>query len=158
MATRARVLRNPRVLVVSTPPDARLVAPFGGAVKPLVHAPETVKSARIGRISVVDNAVFEQESAHARPLADVGRRIDSASGRHLDSPLIATLRILTPLPGLPPLKGAVGILRRLDPVVVFSASFALLFFGDLDTEIQVEVAAYRGCPRKGPPHPSFVGV
>src|SRR5712691_11892101 len=28
------------VLVVATPPDARLVAPLGCAVEPLVHAPE----------------------------------------------------------------------------------------------------------------------
>src|SRR5262249_1705519 len=35
------------VLCVVAPPDACLVAPLGGAVKPLVHAPQAVKSARI---------------------------------------------------------------------------------------------------------------
>ena len=38
------------VLVVAAPPDARLVASLGGAVEPLVHAPETVHSTRIGGI------------------------------------------------------------------------------------------------------------
>ena len=43
--------RHPRlgsalvVLVVAAPPDARLVAPFGGRGEPLVHAPEAVQSA-----------------------------------------------------------------------------------------------------------------
>src|SRR5207302_1258313 len=54
--------RSPRrrsalvVLVVAAPPDARLVASPGGAVEPLVHAPEGVQSARIGGIGVVDDA------------------------------------------------------------------------------------------------------
>src|SRR5258706_943661 len=59
------------VLVVAAPPGARLVAPLGGAVEPLVHAPEAVQSARIGGIGVVDDAVLERERAHARPLAPV---------------------------------------------------------------------------------------
>src|SRR6267378_170364 len=56
----AVALRGPRrrsallVLVVALPPDTRLVAPLGGAVEPLVHAPEAVQSARIGGIGVVD--------------------------------------------------------------------------------------------------------
>src|SRR3989442_1101955 len=49
------------VLVVAGPPEARLVAPLGGAVEPLVHAPEAVHSARIGGIGVVDDAVLERE-------------------------------------------------------------------------------------------------
>src|SRR5258706_5189028 len=44
------------VLVVAAPPDACLIAPFGGAVEPLVHAPETIQSARIAGICVVDDA------------------------------------------------------------------------------------------------------
>src|SRR5207249_3313857 len=55
------------VLVVAAPPDARLVASPGGAVEPLVHAPEAVQSARVGGIGVVDDAVLERERAHARP-------------------------------------------------------------------------------------------
>src|SRR5262249_35443633 len=66
--------RQPRrcsalVLVVAAPPDARLVPPLGGAVEPLVHAPEAVQSTRIGGIGVVDDAVLEHERAHARPIA-----------------------------------------------------------------------------------------
>src|SRR4029077_474719 len=69
------------VLVVSTPPKAGLVAPLRGAVEPWVHAPETVEPSRIGGIGVVDDAVFERECAHARPLANVRRRVRSAHSR-----------------------------------------------------------------------------
>ena len=41
----------------------------GCAVEPLVHTPETIQSARIGGIGVIDDAVFEHEGAHARPIA-----------------------------------------------------------------------------------------
>src|SRR5207253_6789219 len=68
VASRAPRLRSALVvLVVAAPPDARLVAPLGCAVEPLVHAPEAVQSARIGGIGVVDDAVLERERAHARP-------------------------------------------------------------------------------------------
>src|SRR5918996_311913 len=78
------------VLVVTAPPDARLVAPPGGAVEPLVHAPEAVQSARIGGIRVVDDAVLERERAHARPLARVRGHVSSGHGRELgDGPLAA---------------------------------------------------------------------
>src|SRR4051812_47218433 len=40
------------VLVVGAPPDARLFPPLGGAVEPLVHAPEAVQAAGIGGIGV----------------------------------------------------------------------------------------------------------
>src|SRR3979490_692873 len=66
-SARARALVG--VLVVSPPPAARLVASLGGAVEPLVHAPEAVQSARIGGIGVVDGAVLERERAHAGPIA-----------------------------------------------------------------------------------------
>src|SRR5437660_1458057 len=71
------------VLVVAAPPHARLVAPLGGAVEPLVHAPEAVQSARISGISVVDDAVLEHEGAHARPLAHERGRVGSGHGRDL---------------------------------------------------------------------------
>src|ERR1700682_6434163 len=51
------------VLVMAAPPDPRLVAPLGCAVEPLVHAPETVHSARIGGIGVVDHAALERGRA-----------------------------------------------------------------------------------------------
>src|SRR5215468_2078081 len=88
--------RHPRlrsalvVLVVAAPPDARLVASPGGAVEPLVHAPEAIQSARIGGIGVVDDAVLEHERAHARPLARVSGHVDSASGCHLCDGTLAT--------------------------------------------------------------------
>src|SRR6266516_3479850 len=69
------------VLVVAAEPGARLVAPLGGAVEPLVHAPEAVQSARIGGIGVVDDAVLERERAHARPLARVRGRVGSGHSR-----------------------------------------------------------------------------
>src|SRR5919198_2604569 len=70
--------RSALVLVVAAPPDARLVAPPGGAVEPLVHAPEAVQSARIGGIGVIDDAVLQQERAHARPLAGIRVLVGSA--------------------------------------------------------------------------------
>ena len=125
---------------MAAPPDARLVAPLGGAVEPLVHAPETVQSARIGGIGVVDDAVLERERAHARPLARVRGHVGSGHGRDLgDGPLVAAQ--------LP---------RRLAPVVVFDASLALLLLGELDVEVEVELAAERGCPGERPPHPPLV--
>ena len=89
LATLKLAPRQPRlhsvlvVLVVAAPPDARLVAPLGRAVEPLVHAPEAVQSARIGGIGVVDDAVLEHERAHARPLARVRGRVGSGHGREL---------------------------------------------------------------------------
>src|SRR5216683_8302729 len=69
------------VLVVAAPPDAGLVAPLGGAVEPLVHAPEAVQSACIGGIGVVDDAVLDHKPAHARPIARVRGSVGSAHGR-----------------------------------------------------------------------------
>src|SRR5215207_9183805 len=81
------------VLVVAAEPETGLVASLGGAVEPLVHAPEAVQSARIGGIGVVEDAVLEHERAHARSLARVRGRVGSGHGRDLgDGPLAATLR------------------------------------------------------------------
>src|SRR5215475_11175469 len=77
------------VLVVAAPPDARLVTPLGGAVEPLVHAPEAVQATPIGGIGVVDDAVLERERAHARPIAMVRGRVDSAHGPKLVLRLLA---------------------------------------------------------------------
>src|SRR5213593_5131452 len=110
---------------MAAPPDARFVSPLGGAVEPLVHAPEAVQSARVGGIGVIDDPVLEDERAHARPLARVRGGVGSAHGREGDSPLAA------PFP------------RRLAPVVVFDAALALLFLGEPDAELEVEVGAER---------------
>src|SRR5260370_996028 len=57
------------VLVVPGPQGTLVIAPPGGAIEPLVHAPEAVEAARVGRIGVVHDAVLEHERAQARPLA-----------------------------------------------------------------------------------------
>src|SRR6266545_4826078 len=114
------------VLVVAEPPDARLVAPLGGAVEPLVHAPEAVQSAGIGGIGVVDDAVLEHESAHARPLARVRGHVGSGHGSERRGSIVSS--------GFPDQ-------RRLAAIVVFDAPLALLLLGEPDAEVEVEVAA-----------------
>src|SRR5262245_17849066 len=96
--------RHPRlgsalvVLVVTAPPDPRLVAAFGGAVEPLVHAPETIQSARVGGIGVVDDTVLQHERAHARPLAMIRGHAGSAHGCELGlRPRTAAFLPRTPL-------------------------------------------------------------
>src|SRR5204863_9195744 len=71
------------LLVVESPPHARLVASLRGAVEPLIHPPKAVQSARIRGIGVVDDAVLERERAHARPLAYVRVHVGSAHGGEL---------------------------------------------------------------------------
>src|SRR2546428_7513909 len=122
---------GPIVLVVAAPPDARLVAPLGGAVEPLVHAPEAVQSARIGGIGVVDNAVLEHERAHARPLARVRGHVGSGHGRVLGDRPLALFRYGVADPAFRP--------RRLAPVVVFDGPLALLLLGERDVEVKIEV-------------------
>src|SRR5260221_12870013 len=128
------------VLVVETPPGARLVAPLGGAVEPLIHAPEAVQSARIGGIDVVDDPVFERERAHARPLARVRGDVGSGHGRKGDRTLGGGFRLRVQ-------RVAAA------PVVVFDTPRTLLLLGDRDVEVEVEGAAVRGRPGKIPPHP-----
>src|SRR5438094_4954011 len=130
------------VLVVAAPPDARLVASPGGAVEPLVHAPEDVQAARIGGIGVIDDAVLEHERAHARSLARVRGRVGSGRGRQLgDRPLAAALLGL--LAGLSGQSAALAPLHRFARVVVFEPR-ALLLLGERGVEVEVEVAAERG--------------
>src|SRR5207249_7304073 len=69
------------------PPDAGLVAPLGRSIEPLVHSPQTVQSARIGRISMVNDAVLERERAHARPFAYVRVHVGAAHGSELTGPV-----------------------------------------------------------------------
>src|SRR6266850_434471 len=79
-----RSSRHLLVAVVVTPPDALFIASLRGAVEPLVHAPEPVQSAGIGRIGMIDDAVFEDESAETWPFAHVGNRFGSRPRRVLD--------------------------------------------------------------------------
>src|SRR5438094_10290751 len=130
------------VLVVAAPPDARLVASPGGAVEPLVHAPEAVHSARIGGIGVVDDAVLERERAHARSLARVCGHVGSAHDSERSGPVGCRARRY------------LGE-RFLALVVVFDA-LALLLLCGRDVEVEVEVADDRGRPGKGPAHSLFV--
>src|SRR5207249_7862475 len=149
ISSSAVTYRQPRlrsalvVLVVAAPPDARLVAPLGGAVEPLEHAPEAVHSARVGGIGVVDHAVLERERAHARPLARVRGHVGSGHGREGDRPLGGGFR--------PRVQRVAAAL-----VVVFDEPLALLLLGEPDVEVEVEVAAERGRPGKRPPHPPLV--
>src|SRR5581483_3305069 len=83
MADAPALCSAPAVLVMPPPPDARLVPPLGGAVEPLVHAPESVQSTRVGGIGVVDGPVLQDERAHARPVAVERWGIGSAHGREL---------------------------------------------------------------------------
>src|SRR5258708_39602043 len=62
------------VLVVAAPPEARLIAPAGCAVEPLVHAPEAVQPARVRPVGVVYDPILERERGHARPLARIRGR------------------------------------------------------------------------------------
>jgi hypothetical protein len=118
-----------------------LVASRGGAVEPLVHAPEAVQSARIGGIGVVDDAVLKHERAHARPVAQVRGPVGSACGREAYDWFRDRSRVD---------RVAAA------PVVVFDAPLALLLLGERDVEVKVEVAAERGRPGKRPPHPPLV--
>src|SRR5206468_4232771 len=111
------------ILVAAAKPEARLVASVGGAIEPLVHAPEAVQSARIGGIGVVDDAVLEHERAHAGPFARVRGHVGSAHGRVLGGISLA--------PGFP------LHVQRAALVVVFDGPLALLLFGDRDVEVEV---------------------
>src|SRR5262249_20236712 len=51
------------ILVVAPPPDTGFVATLGRAVKPLVHPPQAIHSARVGGIGVIDDAFLENERA-----------------------------------------------------------------------------------------------
>ena len=100
--------------------------PWARAVEPL-EPPEAVQSARIGRIGLVNHAIFQHEGAQARPLAHVGGRVGAGHGRVLDEYLRDRR-------------------RRTDaaaPVVVSTAALALLRFGERDVEVEVKLPADR---------------
>src|SRR6185295_6834297 len=115
------------VLVVTAPPDARLVASPGSTVQPLVRAPEGVQSARKGGVGVVDDTVLEREGTHARPVSRVRGRVGAGRGRDLSHrALAAAFLALAPFP------------RRLAPVVVFDVPLSLLRLGERDVEVGIE--------------------
>src|SRR6266481_5365110 len=60
------------ILVMPFPPQtAILVATFGRAIEPLIHSPKSIHSARVSRVSVINNSVLERECAHSGTLARV---------------------------------------------------------------------------------------
>src|SRR5436853_3923978 len=126
------------VLVVAAPPDAGLVASLGGAIEPLVHAPEAIQSARISGIRVIDHAVLECERAHARSLADVGVHVGAAHGSELTGSVGCRARRY---------RGDRFLL-----LVVVVDSLALFLLGERGAEVGVELAVGRRCPGKGPAH------
>ncbi len=73
-------LRTAKQPIKGTVLACDFVAPLGGAVEPLIHAPEAVQTTRIGGIGVVDDAILEHERAHARPLARVRGHVGSSHG------------------------------------------------------------------------------
>src|SRR5258708_4224300 len=144
VAVRAVAVAAVLVLVMTAPPNAGLVvAALGGAVEPLVHAPKTVQSARIGGIGVVDNAVIEHERAHARPLARVSGHVGPAGRSNLGDGLRNRLRVHR---------------EAAASEIVFYAPFALLLLGEGDVEVDVEVAVVRGGPGKRPAQSLLVGL
>src|SRR6185312_16123042 len=127
------------VLVVASPPDAvRFIAPLGRAIEPLVHAPQAIQPARKAGERVINDAIFAHECAHAGPFADVGGGIDAAHPCELrNRTFAAELR-----------ARAIRCLRvrrsGLASIVVLRSAFALLFFGDANREVEIEIAAERG--------------
>src|SRR5882762_8618903 len=77
------------VLVVAAPPEARLVAPLGCAVEPLVHAPKAVQSAR-GRRRLP--RLFRPCARTGRPLGHVSVARPPTEGAQRDGPLVAPPR------------------------------------------------------------------
>src|SRR5688572_9511741 len=65
---------GPVVLVVAAEPEPLLVAAFRRAIEPLVHAPDSVHSARVGGVRVVHDAILEHEGAQPWPIAMVRGR------------------------------------------------------------------------------------
>src|SRR5258706_3368037 len=122
------------VLVVAAPPRARLVAPFGGAVEPVVHAKERIHAARISGIGVVEDAVLARERAHARPVTMVAGHVGSGHGREL-----GLRRLAATLVARAPAKYVAY--RRLAPIVVFESPLPLLLLRERDVEVEIELAA-----------------
>ena len=116
-------------------PECRFVASLGSAVEPLIHSPESVQSARIGGIGMIDDSILEDERAHARPLARVRGRVSPGHGREFrDRPLVLARS---------PLSSGLScerlLCRGFALVVVFNASVALLLLCKPHVEVEVEV-------------------
>ena len=127
-ATTRRLGSGLIVLVVATPPVGCLVAALGGAVEPLIRAPQPVEAARVGGIGVVDSAVLERERAHAGLLPNVCGDVGASHGSSFGGPI-----------GRQACGECCG--RRPGLVIVFVGCRALLLLRCVDVEIGIEVAA-----------------
>src|ERR1051325_7359381 len=106
------------------PPKAILfVASLWRAIEPWIHPPDRIESARIGRIGVINDTVFERKCAHTWPLANIGRGVSSRHSCESNN----TLRFF---------RVPYFLMRE----VVFGAAVALLFFGQSHGEIEIEIA------------------
>src|SRR5690349_4641425 len=122
---------------------ARLVSPSRRPVEPLVHAPQAVQAARVGRVRAVDDPVLERERAHAGALARVGRPVGARGcGPRVERPAYVLGR---------------RPYGRLAEVVLEDAR-TLLLLGEDDVEVVVEVASERGGPGEAPAHPLLVAL
>src|SRR6185312_14070876 len=123
---------------------AGLVSAPGRAIEPGIDAPDAVDAAGIGGIGVVDDVVFADEGAHARPVALIGRQIGAAHrGELADCALAAFL-------ARPPLE------RPLAPVVIFDVALTLLILAEPHIEVDIKIAWRRRRPGEGPAHSLLV--
>src|SRR5262245_24620654 len=120
------------ILVVAEKPDSRLVTPSWRPVEPLVHAPEPVEPARVGRVGVVDDPVLAGERAHPGLFPRERRPVRTGARREFSE-----------WPLLPGLQAGPDVVRM---EVVLDDARALLFLCDRSVEIVVEVAPERRCP------------
>src|SRR6266849_522643 len=127
------------VLVVAAPPEARLIAPVGCAVEPLVHAPEAVQPARVRRVGVVHDAVLERERAHAGPFVPVGLPVRTNDAR---------CEFVEPGTFLTSRRPKVHLAE-----VVLDGSRVPFLLGMRRLEVVVEVAVERRRPGEAPAHP-----
>src|SRR5947209_7507127 len=124
------------------PPRTGLVAAEGCAMELLVDAPQSVQSPRVRRVRVIHDTVLEREGAHPGRLTGVRRYVGPGHRRVLDRTLAGFERPR-------------HVSRR---KVVFDDTLMLLLLGDRHVEVEVEIAAERGRPGKGPLHPPLVGL
>src|SRR5262245_44930911 len=120
---------------MTAPPRRAFVASERRTVEPGVHAPEAIEASGVARGRVIHATVRQHERAEARSLADVRQRIRAARG----SELLNRRRKL----------GAVDDVPATAEVVLVPA-LLLLLDSHGDVEVEVEIAAERRSPWKGP--------
>src|SRR5438270_3902155 len=129
------------VFVVAAPPQAGLVATARRAVEPLVHAPERVYPALVGRVRVIHDAVLDDERAHAGSFSPVCRPVRSNARSDLsDKGILLAL-------WHPKVNIAEVVLGDTRPPLLLCVR---------DMEVVVEIAAERRSPGEAPAHPLLV--